>query len=94
MKPPQAPEKTNPIQTQSKPVLPVPCQIGSCRHLVWEAQPTLSVIEGNGSILERMNVNFCAAGYYRRVVLVPLNEHIDIIYKRFSFSNFVTILNL
>ncbi len=24
---------------------------------------TLSVIEGNGPILERMNVNFCAAGY-------------------------------
>jgi len=25
---------------------------------------TLSVIEGNGPILERMNVNFCATGYY------------------------------
>jgi len=45
-------------------------------------------------ILERMNVNFCAAGYYRRVVLVPLNEHIDIIYQRFSLSEFVIILNL
>ncbi len=37
--------KTNPIQTQSKPVLPVPYQIGSCRHLVWGAQPALSVVE-------------------------------------------------
>jgi len=36
---------SNPIQTQSKPVLPVPYQIGSCRHLVWEAQPALSVVE-------------------------------------------------
>jgi len=45
-------------------------------------------------ILERMNVNFCAAGYYRRVVLVPLNEHIDIICKRFSLSDFVIIFNL
>jgi len=45
-------------------------------------------------ILEGMNVNFCAAGYYRRVVLVPLNEHIDIIYQRFSASNVVIILNL
>jgi hypothetical protein len=45
-------------------------------------------------ILERMNVNFCAVGYYRRVVLVPLNEHIDIICQRFSFSEFVIIFNL
>ena len=45
-------------------------------------------------ILKRMNVNFCAAGYYRRVVLVPLNEHIDIIYQRFSVSDVVIILNL
>ncbi len=55
---------------------------------------TMSVIEGNGPILEGMNVNFCAAGYYRRVVLVPLDEHIDIIYQRFSFSEFVIILNM
>ncbi len=55
---------------------------------------TLSVIEGNGPILEGMNVNFCAAGYYRREALVPLDEHIDIICQRFSFSNFVIILNL
>ncbi len=55
---------------------------------------TLSVIEGNGPILKGMNVNCCAAGYYRRVALVPLNEHIDIIYQRFSFSNFVIILNM
>ncbi len=55
---------------------------------------TLSVIEGNGPILERMNANFCAAGYYRRVVLVPLNEHIDIICQRFSLSEFVIIFNL
>ena len=26
---------------------------------------TLSVIEGNGPILERMNVNFCFTGYYK-----------------------------
>ena len=45
-------------------------------------------------ILERMIVNCCAAGYYRRVALVPLNEHIDIIYQRFSASNVVIILNL
>jgi len=45
-------------------------------------------------ILERMNVNFCAAGHYRRVALIPLNEQIDIIYERFSFSNIVIILNL
>jgi len=45
-------------------------------------------------ILEGMNVNFCAAGYYHRVVLIPLNEHIDIIYKRFSLSDFVIIFNL
>ena len=62
---------------------------------------TLSVIEGNGPILERMNVNFCAAGYYRRVVrvplravLVPLNYYIDIIYQRFSVSDVIIILNL
>jgi len=55
---------------------------------------TLSVIEGNGPILKRMNINFCAAGYYRRVALVPLNEHIDIIYHRFSASNLVIIFNL
>ena len=30
----------------------------------------------------------------RRVVLVPLNEHIDIIYERFSISNSVVILDL
>ncbi len=45
-------------------------------------------------ILERMNVNFYAAGYYRRVLLVPLNEHIDIIYQRFFASDVVIILNL
>jgi len=50
-------QKTNPIQTQfkpcpersrmgqSNPVLPVPYQTVSCRHLVWEAQPALSVVE-------------------------------------------------
>ncbi len=45
-------------------------------------------------ILEAMFVNFCAAGYYRRVALVPLDEHIDIICQRFSFSEFVIILNM
>jgi hypothetical protein len=55
---------------------------------------TLSVIEGNGPILEGMNVNCCAAGYYRRIVLVPLNEHIDIICQRISFGNGVIIFNL
>ncbi len=42
----------------------------------------------------RMNINFCAAGYYHRVVLFPLNEHIDIIYQRFFASDVVIILNL
>ncbi len=45
-------------------------------------------------ILKGMNINFRAAGYYRRVVLVPLNEHIDIIYQRFFASDVVIILNL
>jgi hypothetical protein len=51
-------KKTNPNKPNSKPALLVPYQIGSCRHLVWEAQ-------SNGPILERMNVNFCASGYYK-----------------------------
>jgi len=45
-------------------------------------------------ILKRMNVSFCATGYYRRVALVPLDYYIDIIRQRFSFGNGVIILNL
>ncbi len=78
---PKKQTQSNTIQTQFK----------ACPE---RSEFTLSVIEGNGPILEAMFVNFCAAGYYRRVALVPLNEHIDIIYQRFSFSNFVIILNL
>jgi len=35
---------------------------------------TLSVIEGNGPILERMNVSFCAAGYYERKSSFTIRE--------------------
>ncbi len=41
-------------QTQSNPIKACPER----------SEFTLSVIEGNGPILEAMFVNFCAAGYY------------------------------
>ena len=72
---------SNPIQTQNK----------ACPQ---RSEFTRSVIEGNGPILEAMIVTFYAAGYYRRVALVPLDEHIDIIYHRFSAGNLVIIFNL
>ncbi len=87
-------EKTKPKQTQ------FPQSQKRTQTLVQQRIMKMKPLSGSEKqtqskpILKRMNVNFCAAGYYRGVVLVPLNEHIDIIYQRFSFSNFVIILNL
>jgi hypothetical protein len=55
--------------------------IKACPELVPKVRIefTLSVIEGNGPILERMNVNFCATGYYEsKPTFAANNPNVDI----------------
>ncbi len=87
-------EKTNPIQTQF-PQSQKRTQTLLQQRIMKMKPPSGSEKQTQTNpILKAMFVSFCAAGYYRRVVLVPLNEHIDIIYQRFSASDVVIILNL
>ena len=67
------------IKPNSNPVLPVPYQIGSCRNLVWEAQPVLSAAcpklsrMGRSSRMgQSRNENF-----FRRYISCSLGECVD-----------------
>ncbi len=77
MKPPSGPKKTNPIQTQSNPIAErvklmqsVYLQRITKKNADKGYEKTNPIQTQSKPILERMNVNFCAAGYYRRVVLI------------------------
>ena len=65
---PSGPKKQTQNKPNSNPIKACPERI----------EFTLSVIEGNGPILERMNVNFCAAVHYEsKPTLAANNPNLD-----------------